>query len=84
MREELACYMVWYNDHRPHQALDGMTPAEVYDRSPTLRTRFEPRPRWPVNPGRDGQCQRTSRLHLTIKFVDGRRHLPIVELEQAA
>jgi hypothetical protein len=25
-----------------------------------------------------------SRLHLTIKFVDGRRHLPVVELTQAA
>ncbi len=84
MREELACYMVWYNDHRPHQALDGMSPAEVYDRSPTLRTRFEPRPRWPVNPGRDGQCQRTSRLHLTVMFVEGRRHLPVVELTRAA
>ncbi len=28
MREELACYATWYNLHRPHQALGGLTPAE--------------------------------------------------------
>ncbi len=26
MREELACYIIWYNEHRPHQALNGLTP----------------------------------------------------------
>jgi putative transposase len=29
MREELALYVIWYNEHRPHQGLDGMTPDEV-------------------------------------------------------
>lgn len=83
MREELACYVIWYNEHRPHQALDGMTPAEIYrgDEPPTPRGCFEPRPRWPMPVGRQ---QRASRLHLTVRFLEGRRHLPVVELAQAA
>ncbi len=86
MREELACYVIWYNEHRPHQALDGLTPDEVYrgEASPEPGARFEPRPRWPMENGQDGRCQRAGRLHLTIKFVEGRRHLPVVELTRAA
>ncbi len=86
MREELALYVTWYNKNRPHQALDGMTPIDLYrgEASPEPGVLFETRPRWPIVTGRDGRCQRAGRLHLTIKFVEGRRHLPIVELEQAA
>ena len=86
MREDLACYVICYNEHRPHQALDGLTPDEVYrgEASPEPGVRFEPRPRWPVETGQDDRCQRAGRLHLTIKFVEGRRHLPVVELTQAA
>ncbi len=81
MREELACYMIWYNEHRPHQALDGLTPNEVYrgEVSPEPGVRFEPRPRWPA-----ADNSRARRLHLTIKFMEGRRHLPVVELTRAA
>ena len=63
-----------------------MTPAEVYggEASPNPGVRFETRPPWPVDTGRDGRCQRAGRLHLTIKFVEGRRHLPVVELTRAA
>ncbi len=86
MREELGCYTIWYNAHRPHQALNGLTPDEVYrgEASPEPDVRFEPRPRWPVDTGRDGQCQRAGRLHLIVTFVEGRRHLPVVELTRAA
>ncbi len=84
MREELAYYMSWYNEHRPHQALNGLTPDEAYrgEASPNPYVRFEPRPRWPIT-GK-GRSSRAGRLHLTIKFVEGRRHLPVVELNQAA
>ncbi|MHC4920999.1 MAG: transposase [Planctomycetota bacterium] len=86
MREELACYVIWYNEHRPHQGLDGMTPAEVYvgEASPSPGVRFEPRPRWSTETGRDGRCRRACCLHLIVNFVEGRRHLPVVELTQAA
>ena len=32
--------------------------------------RFEPRPRWPMDNGQHDRCQRTGRLHPTIKFVE--------------
>ncbi len=78
--------MIWYNEHRPHQALNGLTPDEVHrgEASSEPSVRFEPRPRWPVNTGRDGRCQRAGRLHLIVKLVEGRRHLPVVELTRAA
>jgi hypothetical protein len=86
MREELACYVIWYNQHRPHQALSGLTPNEVYrgEASSEPGVRFETRPRWPTETGREGRCQRAGRLHLMVKFVEGRRHLPVVELTRAA
>ncbi len=86
MREELALYVTWYNEYRPHQGLDGTTPNDVYagEVSSNPGVRFEPRPKWPVNTRRDGQCQRVSRLHLVVAFVEGRRHLPVVELTRAA
>ena len=28
IREEMALFATWYNQHRPHRALDGRTPAE--------------------------------------------------------
>ena len=84
MREDLGCYATWYNEHRPHQGLDGLTPAEVHDGSapPVQVVRFEPRSRWPLD-GRS-RSTRARRIHLTIKFMEGRAHLPIVQLTRAA
>jgi len=31
MRRELEYYTVWFNIYRPHQALDGLTPAKLMD-----------------------------------------------------
>ena len=84
MRYELGLYATWYNEHRPQQSLDGMTPAEVHGGSapPAQVVRFEPPPRWPLPAG--GRCQRAPRVHLMLKCVEGRRHLPVVELKRAA
>jgi transposase InsO family protein len=30
MRQEIVCYVDWYNQHRPHQGLSGATPLEIY------------------------------------------------------
>ena len=46
---ELGLFAEWYNEHRPHSALAGQTPGEVFrgDWPACQRPRFEPRARWP-------------------------------------
>ena len=80
MRDELGCYVTWYNEHRPHQALGGRTPTNVYCGSATESPPIETRARWPV----EGQTRRAEHIRLLVKFVEGRRHLPVVELQRAA
>jgi len=48
-RAELASFIEWFNEHRPHTFLDGRTPNEAYHkRHPKCcHPRFEPRARWP-------------------------------------
>jgi hypothetical protein len=91
MRRELGLYAVWYNHHRPSQALGGQTPWEIcVSRQPAhAKPRFEPRGDWPTS----GPCaspqtairgERGVKLLLVVGYLEGRRHLPIVELRQAA
>ena len=90
-RRELALFATWYNGNRPSEALAGKTPDEVYNHlAPAcLAPRFEPRRKWP----RDSRCAapRTSvrgrrgvRFELNVRYLAGRKHLPIVELKRAA
>ena len=90
-QRELRELASWYNRHRPHMALSGRTPDEVYHRQrPAHRQpRFEPRPLWP----RRSPCARPVtlvkgqpgvRLEMKISFQGGQRHLPIVTLKRAA
>ena len=69
MRREMASYVSWFAEHRTHQELDGMTPNEVYDGSPTCE----------VAP----QGEKTRR-EVVIRYHEGRRQLPIVDLRRAA
>jgi len=90
-RKELSLYAEWYNEHRPHQALEGRTPDEVYYDRPAANEapRFEPRPHWPKGspcaapqaPPRGGPG---ARLQLVVRHHGGRRHLPTVQLKQVA
>jgi len=90
-RRELQLVLGWYNGHRPHMTLRGRTPDEVYfARSPANRSpRCEPRPLWP----RASRCaapqtlvagQPGAEFRLELRFVEGRRHLPVVALQRAA
>lgn len=91
MRREPACYTVWYNQHRPSQTLVGRTPQEVYASLPFANTepRFEPRGEWANKdscalPQTTIRGERGTKLSLVIGYVEGRRHLPVVEIRQAA
>jgi len=91
MRRELSFYFGWYNEFRPHSFLEGRTPREVYDGlSPAnAKPRYEPRPAWPhgspcAGPQARIKGTRGARLVLQIGFFEGRRHLPVIELERAA
>jgi transposase InsO family protein len=90
-RRELRWYADWFNQDRPHSALDGRTPHEVYYKlSPACeRPRFEPRARWP----RTARCafphapvagNRGAPIRLDVRYDGGRKHLPIVDLRLAA
>jgi putative transposase len=72
MREELGCYVAWYNEHRPHQGLKGGTPMESASDIVSLRPRFETR------------GKRCVQLRIAVSHWEGRKHLPVVELRPAA
>lgn len=70
MQHDLSCYFDWFTRQRPHQGLDR-TPQEVYDGAPEVAREKLKAPEVP-------------RSELVVRFHDGRRQLPIVELRQAA
>ena len=82
MSAELSVYMSWFNEHRPHQALEGKTPLEVYHHlaAANAAPRFDPRASWPMRwHGEPGV-----RTALVVTYHEGRKQLPIFELRQAA
>jgi putative transposase len=71
MRAELRCYTTWYNQFRPHQALGGRTPTDVYENHDPLSGNPLPNSKLP-------------RRELQVAYFEGRKHLPVVELREAA
>ncbi len=91
MRHELTVYLAWFNEHRPSQALGGRTPTEVStgQRPANATFRFEPRTAWPrrsscAAPQAQIEGRRVAKLTLVVSYLEGRKHLPIVELRRAA
>ena len=75
MRAELDAYVEWYNEHRPHQGLGGKAPRE--------RLGVEAERVAPADTVGPATNLRSSPV-LVVKAFRGRRHLPIVELRDAA
>jgi putative transposase len=80
MRRELSLYAAWYNTERPHMTLAGKTPQEAYERRGRRQCKIEPRRRWPHQPRR----RNAERVQLAVGYVEGRKHLPVIELRRAA
>ncbi len=72
IHSEITLYINWYNQHRPHQALGGRIPMDVYYGIEDDITRLKTR-------GEDANS-----IRLVVTRLDNRRHLPIVELKSAA
>jgi len=70
MRKKLTTYIRWYNCYRPHQGLNGMIPAEIYDSKSQKPDTFK------LNTG--------EKIRLIVTFFEGDRHLPIIKLKRAA
>lgn len=88
MQAELGAYQFWYNTVRPHDTLLGRTPEEVLEDKGTAYDgpRFEPRAHLPLaraSPARPVRRVK-GRLELVVTYVQGRPHLPVVELREAA
>ncbi len=91
MRDAVAAVAVWYNLHRPHQALRGATPEETWAVTPPARDgpRFETRTRYPVSGSLGAgvpsaiRGERGVKLQLVVDHVEGRQHLPIFSLRAA-
>jgi transposase InsO family protein len=91
MHHDLALFASWYNRHRPHSRFGAATPDEIYHRRrhAARLPRFEPRPRWPrrapcASPQALIRGQPGARLLLDVRYLAGRRHLPIVALKRVA
>jgi putative transposase len=90
-KKELSLYVGWYNNHRPHDALESRTPDEIYSglAPACLAPRFEPRQHYPrgsrcAGPQAAVRGRRGQRLQLSVQYMSRRRHLPVVELRPAA
>ncbi|MBL8743031.1 MAG: DDE-type integrase/transposase/recombinase [Myxococcales bacterium] len=86
---ELAAYLDWYHDHRPHQALGGLTPAErkSAERPARDKRRLEPRPNMPIassRPVRMKPRRVKGTLQLCVVEQLGAAKLPVLDLRQAA
>ena len=71
-RKDLACYIDWYNEFRPHQSLAGRTPQDVYSGSSVSPPDYQTRGANAV------------KLDLVVSYHLGQRHLPVIELRKAA
>jgi transposase InsO family protein len=83
---ELSAYVTWYNEHRPHQGLGGVAPSDRLGRTSNTRCpSFEVRPSSGARGHpRNARSRACRALELRVHYLEGRRHLPLVDLRKAA
>ncbi len=88
---ECSLIIEWYNEHRPHDTLEGKTPNEAHFLRPPAneQPRLEPRKRWPrgspcAGPQVDIAGEPGDPIVLEIDCLEGRKHLPILSARHAA
>jgi hypothetical protein len=88
MKSEVMAYMFWYNQHRPHRGSGGRTPAELRGGliAAIDKPMLETRARFALARGQPNRLTRrvSGQLELVVERVEGRAHLPVVSLRQAA
>ena len=72
LRYEISLYVTWYNQFRTHKYLKGRTPQEVYSNTPPAKMPAFKSP------------SEIPDFDVKISFLEGRKHLPIIELQKAA
>ena len=82
---EIFLWRDWYNSHRPHMALNGKTPDEVYFnlRAANTLPRIEPRPKARhstpcAKPRMMMRGKAGRKVELQLSFLGERLHLPIL------
>ena len=90
-RREMGATTEWYNQHRPHMTIGGMTPNEVYVASfpANRKLRIEPRPGWPrgapcAKPKVGIEGEPGDPIIFEIDCHEGRRHLPVIRARRVA
>jgi transposase InsO family protein len=83
-RQLLEVYAAWYNQHRPHQARGGQTPAEVAHGVIPMRNRPRYEPRSGLSGGDHVIGQPGDRIEFRVIPFRGHRQLPVIELKLAA
>ena len=68
--KELALFSTWYNRIRPHERHAGATPEEIHGGVVPI--------------GNNARLESGDRLALRVRYLEGRKHLPVVALERAA
>ena len=68
MLRDLRLYLRWFEEHRPHQSLGGRSPCEVFDGDGIERP----------------DLSLEHPVELVVRYHEGRKELPIIELRKAA
>jgi hypothetical protein len=85
MVAEVEAFTTWYSGVRPHTAVGGATPSEIYRGRRPARDdpRYEVRARYPTRRRERLGAKKGTPLRLCVGHHAGRPHLPVIHLRAA-